>query len=372
MCSDEPMSTDDMSNTSDDASSNPGNHHCLIDDLAEKPCGECSRFQNGDTAPGAFPQFMRFPPELRLQIWHFYCPDLVAKARVLPFMEFPSSSTVDTQTDCSESFLPDYEALAEQTKDLRVVLSTHRESRSIAVRKYPDELVMDSASGAGIVRFRKETDVIFLSEVVMGEDYSTGSEIENLAVGFVNDYIGFVNDYSGERYFRGKTLLQVVPGIRSLFPNLKRLFSHRLAPTKYKNMEEWCVTEHVHSYMIDSHFQTTLFYWPDLDAYPDFARSSVPKLCSVEEMEEAGVELWPMVEFESWKPLLIPDGSEFEDDSSSSSIYSYDDSTSDDIDGDDDSNADGTDSDDDSSAENTDWSDSDDDSDADSIDSEDY
>ncbi|KAG5975683.1 hypothetical protein E4U56_003348 [Claviceps arundinis] len=361
MCSYEPMSIDDMSDISYDADSNPGNHLCLIDDVAEKPCGESSRFQDGDTAPDTFPQFMRFPPELRLQIWQLHCPDLSAKARVLPF-------TMDTQIDCScqGSSHSDYEALAEQTKELRAVLSTHSESRSIALRKYPDELVLDqldSASGAGIVRFRKETDVIFVSEVVIWEDCSMlefGSEIENLAV-------GGVDDYSGDQYLRDEALLQVVPGIKGLFPNLKRLFSHRSAPAKHNDIEKWCVAEHVHSYMIDSDDKTTLFYWPDLDAYPDFARSSVPELCSLEEMKEAGVELWPMVEFESWKPREIPDGPEFEDDSSSNdSIYSYDDSSVDGTDPDNDSNADGTDSDDDSSAENTDWSDSDDDSDADS------
>ncbi|KAG6282685.1 hypothetical protein E4U48_003521 [Claviceps purpurea] len=335
---DEPMSTDDMGNTSYDAKINTGNHLCLIDLVAEKPGEESSTSRNGDTAPGAFPQFMRFPPELRYQIWHSYCPDLSAKARVLPFLEFPSSTTADTQTDDSQYSLPDYEALAEQTRELRAVLSTHRESRSIAVCKYPDELVMDSASGLGIVRFRKETDVIFLSEVVTGEDYSIpefGSEIENLAV-------GVVYDCSEERYFRNETLLQVVPGIKSLFPNLKRLFSRRSAQTK-RDIEKWCVTEHVHSYIIELHYQTTLLYWPDLDAHADFARSSVPKLCSLEEMEEAGVELWPMVEFETWKPMRIPDGPQFEDDSSSNdSIYSYDDSSADGTDSHNDSNADGT------------------------------
>ncbi|KAG5975682.1 hypothetical protein E4U56_003347 [Claviceps arundinis] len=312
MCSYEPKSTDDMSDINYDADSNPGNHLCLIDDVAKKPCGESSRFQDGDTAPDTFPQFMRFPPELRLQIWQLHCPDLSAKARVLPFMKLPISSTVHTQIDC-ECCLPDYEALAEQTKDLRAVLSTHSESRSIALRKYPDELVMDLAPGAAIFRFRKETDVIFLSDVVIGKDYPISkfaSEIENLAV-------GDVVDCSKRRYFRDGTLLQVVPGIKSLFPNLKRLYSPRQAPTEHNDIEKWWLVEHVHSYMIDSDDQTTMFYWPDLDAHADFARSSVPKLCSLEEMKEAGVELWPMVEFESWKPKEIPDGPELEDDSSS-------------------------------------------------------
>ncbi|KAG6172229.1 hypothetical protein E4U51_007697 [Claviceps purpurea] len=358
---DEPMSTDDMSNTSYDAKINTGNDLCLIDLVAEKPGEESSTSRNGDTAPGAFPQFMRFPPELRHQIWHSYCPDLSAKARVLPFLEFPSLKVMDYNNSYS---LPDKGALAEQTRNLRAVLSTHRESRSIAVRKYPDELLMETASRASIIRFRKDTDVIFVSILATEKDYSFldfGSEIENLAV-------GVVDDYSEERYFQDDKLLQVVPGIKGLFPNLKRLFSRRPAPAKHKDMEEWCVTEHVHSYTIESHYKTTLFYWPDLDAYPDFVRSSVPKLCSLEEMEEAGVELWPLVEFESRKPMRIPDGPEFEDDSSSTGIYSYDDSTADDIDSHDDSNAGGIDSDDDSIADGTD---SDDDRNADSTGSHD-
>ncbi|KAG6227619.1 hypothetical protein E4U26_001570 [Claviceps purpurea] len=354
---DEPMSTDDMSNTSYDAKINTGNDLCLIDLVAEKPGEESSTSRNGDTAPGAFPQFMRFPPELRYQIWHSYCPDLSAKARVLPFLEFPSLKVMDYNNTYS---LPDKGALAEQTRNLRTVLSTHRESRSIAVRKYPDELLMETASRASIIRFRKDTDVIFVSILATEKDYSFldfGSEIENLAV-------GVVDDYSEERYFQDDKLLQVVPGIKGLFPNLKRLFSRRPAPAKHKDMEEWCVTEHVHSYTIESHYKTILFYWPDLDAHADFVRSSVPKLCSLEEMEEAGVELWPLVEFESRKPMRIPDGPEFEDDSSSTGIYSYDDSTADDIDSDDDSNAGGIDSDDDSIADGTD---SDDDRNADSV-----
>ncbi|KAG5958184.1 hypothetical protein E4U58_005465 [Claviceps cyperi] len=266
---DEPMSTDKTSHTGYDAKIKLRNHHCLIDDVAEKPGEESSRSRNGDTAPGA---------------------------------------------------------LAEQTKNLRAVLSTHRESRSIAVRKYPDELFMETASGASIIRFRKETDVIFLSELATEKEYfilECGSEIENLAV-------GVVDDYSEERYFQDDTLLQVVPRIKGLFPNLKRLFSRRPAPTRHTDTEEWCATEHVYSYMTESHYKTTLFYWPNLDAHPDFARSSVPKLCSLEEMEEAGVELWPMVEFESWKPLQTLDGPEFEDDSSSTDgIYSYDKSSAD-------------------------------------------
>ncbi|KAG5975680.1 hypothetical protein E4U56_003345 [Claviceps arundinis] len=284
-----------MSYNSYDAESNPENYL-----PAESPDTSWIINKGCYKASAAFPQFMRFPPELRNQIWHFYCPDLSVKARVLPFLGNPTSKVVDYNTVRA---ITDNEILAEQTERLRAVLSTHRESRSIAVRKYPDELLMETAAGASIIRFRKETDVIFLSVVRTGEDYSIsefGIEIENLAVDFLTDYSG--ERYHG-RFYGDRQLLQVVTEIKSLFPNLKRLFSSRLpmAP-KHKDMDEWCVTEHVHSYMVESHqrHQTTTFYWPDLDSHADFARSSVPKLCSLEEMHEAGVEFWPMVEFKTW------------------------------------------------------------------------
>ncbi|KAG6289565.1 hypothetical protein E4U46_002477 [Claviceps purpurea] len=282
-----------------------------INDEAEESAEEASSrngFRNEDTAPRSFPQFVQLPPELRHQIWHFYCPDLSAKARVLPFLEFPTT-TVDWQNEYS---LPDYQALAEQTKNLRAVLSTHRESRSIAVRKYPDELVMDSTSGAAVVRFRKETDIIFLMELLTDVDYSVpefGNEIQNLAV-------GVVEDFSEERYFYDGSILKVLPALKGLFPNLRRLFSHWPSLTQPTEMEEWCVTEHVHLYMVKTYYErvsgvdelpSTLFCWPDLDAHLDFARSLVPQMCSLEKMEEAGVEFWPIVEFESEMSMQMYD-----------------------------------------------------------------
>ncbi|KAG6172089.1 hypothetical protein E4U51_007832 [Claviceps purpurea] len=299
---DEPMSINDTSNIGYDAKTIPRNHLCPIDDEAEES-GEGSSseygFRDGDTAPGAFPQFMQLPPELRHQIWHFYCPDLSVKARVLPFMKWPGSTIPDRRYNSSVS---DHGALADQTRNLRAMLSTHRESRRIVVRKYPDELAMDAAPGTSIVRFRKETDVIFLIELLTDVDYSVpdfGNEIENLAVGLVEDKL---------RYFDNETILKVLPAIKGLFPNLRRLFSHWPAMTQPTDMEEWCVTEYVHSYMVKTYRgrapdlggrTDTLFCWPDLDAHPDFVRSLVPKMCSLEEMEETGVEFWPIVEFES-------------------------------------------------------------------------
>ncbi|KAG5957646.1 hypothetical protein E4U58_005733 [Claviceps cyperi] len=307
MYSDEPMSTDKTSNTGHDAGINPPSHLCLIDDEAEVS-GEACEIQNGDTAPGAFPQFMHLPPELRQKIWQFYCPDLSVKARVVPFRKWPGSTLLDPPNDLS---VPHYRALADQTRTLRATLSTHRESRSIALRKYPDELIINATYGT-IVRFRKETDVIFLMEssVSPNECYFRAfeSKVENLALGVV--------ELSGNRHFWEHSLRHILPSFKRMFPNLRRVYGHWPMLTLPTELEEWCLSECVHSYMVRTacrresglgEIKNTLFCWPDLDAYPDLARSLVTKLCSVEEMDEKGVELWPIVEFESETSLQMYD-----------------------------------------------------------------
>ncbi|KAG6053931.1 hypothetical protein E4U17_004228 [Claviceps sp. LM77 group G4] len=303
-----PMSTDKTSKTGYDAKINPPSHLCVIDDEAEVP-GDICGIQDGDTAPGAFPQFMQLPPELRQEIWQCYCPDLIVKARVLPFMTWPGSTTLDSPNDCSA---PHYRALADQTKTLRVTLSTHRESRSIAWRKYPDELIINATSGT-IVRFRKETDVIFLMKSSVSEDdfyiRAFGSKVENLA-------LGVVELSSRARRFWEYSLLRILPALKRMFPNLKRLFGHWPTLTLPTELEEWCLSECVHSYVVRTackresglgEIKNTLFCWPDLDAHPEFARSLVTRLCSLEEMDEKGVEFWPIVEFESETSLQTYD-----------------------------------------------------------------
>ncbi|KAG6285951.1 hypothetical protein E4U46_005331 [Claviceps purpurea] len=291
------MSTDNTSNTGYDAKINTQNHLCLTDDETEVS-GEVCGIQDGDTAPGAFPQFMQLPPELRHQIWHFYCPDLTVKARVLPVLNWPGSG----QTDLS---IPAYDLLEDHTRNLRTTLSTHRESRSIAVRKYPDELVMGETPGTSIVRFRKETDVIFLLELSTHVTYSVpdfGRIIQNLAVQTVED--------SEEQHEEEDWLLTALPALKGLFPNLRRLFSFQPTQRWFPSRGDWITHECVHWYMGATKnyweqesgfikYTNILYCWPDLDTYPDLVRSLVPRICSLQTMDKAGVEFWPIVGFGS-------------------------------------------------------------------------
>ncbi|KAG6282671.1 hypothetical protein E4U48_003506 [Claviceps purpurea] len=164
---------------------------------------------------------MQLPPELRRHIWYFYCPDLSAKARALEFTLKES----DAPTTPSDHFsLKTDPTLASQTRSLRAMLSTHRESRSIAVRIFPDELALDMDSTRAIVRFRKESDVVFLMAFTLDVNYVPfATQVQNLAVGHVcppesvfarqleeaglevRSMVKFESDDSNRRYHRSES-----------------------------------------------------------------------------------------------------------------------------------------------------------------------
>ncbi|KAG6285952.1 hypothetical protein E4U46_005332 [Claviceps purpurea] len=325
-----PMPTENTSNTGYDAKINTRNH-CLIDDEAQVSGEESSSeygFRDGDTAPGAFPQFMQLPPELRHQIWHFYCPDLIVKARVLPFMTWPGSIIPDRQNNSSVS---GHDALADQTRNLRATLSTHRESRRIAMRKYPDELVMDAAFETSIVRFRKETDVVLLKELSTNMQHSVpdfGNIIQNLAVETVVD--------SEERHEEEDLLLKALPALKGWFPNLKRLFSYQHIQFWIPSRGDWFTFKYIHWYTaavdkscgrepgLDEH-TGTLYCWPDLDTYPDLVRSLAPRICSLKTMDKAGVEFWLIDGFEEEISMEMHDMTVVDTDVEEEDIMGHDD-----------------------------------------------
>ncbi|QPG98383.1 hypothetical protein C2857_007553 [Epichloe festucae Fl1] len=293
---------DEAEESDNDYSPDARNGRVLIDDEAEESDNDYSSevsdsLDEGHAAHVAFPQFMQLPPELRHRIWQFYCPDLTAKARVLQFTLSPSSAMMERPDHHS---VKDHATLADQTEKLRAMLSTHRESRSIVVQKFPQELGMDAGSGDAIVRFRKETDVIILQGLKAGKDYflpDFSKEIQNIAV----------NPW--ELFFGGMLngpVDEAIPAMKGIFRNLRRLYVHTPAESQTAGQIRWCVTDYVHAYMVETYEKEpglgedtqSLFCWPDVDGHPDFAKYSIPKLFSRGKDVEVGVEMWPMVEFE--------------------------------------------------------------------------
>ncbi|KAG6227632.1 hypothetical protein E4U26_001584 [Claviceps purpurea] len=304
-------STNNISSADDCSLRSPRTCPRLIDDKEVEDPGEQPSsgdgVRNGLAMRSAFPRFMQLPPELRHQIWHFYCPDLSVKARVLAFTFQESEPPSDGSDDYDPDFLTTSFTLASQTKSLRAMLSTHHESRSIAVRIYPDELALDMGSRRAIFRFRKESDVVLMNlllDMYIPPDFAT--QVQNLAIGRVWNYY---DDEGG--FFFNEDMVDVVPLLQGIFPNIKRLYNLwdvKADPTA--SVGHWCVTEYAHKYMFEIYEGETsigehmrfLYCWPDLDAHPDYARaksSKVEKLFTPEQEEEFGLETWSMLRFES-------------------------------------------------------------------------
>ncbi|KAG6006899.1 hypothetical protein E4U21_006618 [Claviceps maximensis] len=346
MSSDEHESDHDTSNTEDGSEDSLCDGGGLIDLEAEESglgssedseSDEESSVASGDsTTDFTFPQFMQLPPELRYRIWHFYCPDLSAKARVLQFTFAPSSAIMKRPHDYSvkESF-----TMADQTETLRAMLSTHRESRSIAVLKYPDELSIDAGSGDAIIRYRKETDVISVDNFRTGKRY--------FLPGFATKVQNFgLNPRRPPNERLNAALVGLAMGeIKGIFPNLKRVFLQSRASLQWEETLQWCVMDYAHVYMVATHEKSpglgedlmSLFCWPDVNKNPDLAHPAVPRRCPPELDAKWGVEMWPMVEFENEeveifdklrKSMLIPDlGNDSHDEESGDSDNDTEDGT---------------------------------------------
>lgn len=294
--SDEESRSDDSDASSDSGSENDNHIHNLIDDEAEESDSHSDASSTLDYTPhDAFPKFMHLPPELRRRIWELFCPDLVAKARVLPFMLSPSSAIMQRPDDHS---VQDHFALADQTEELRAMLATHRESRSIAVMVFPDELRMDAVAGDAVVRFNKQRDVVCMHHLKPYNTYHLpgfGRQVHNVAV--VPWQIGTGSVES------------TIAKAKTMFPNMKRCYTLVQEARCNDRQIQWCASDYVHKYVVQTYQKEiglgedmeVMYCWPDLDRHADFAKYTVPKYTAkevVDAAKEANVELFDMVEFE--------------------------------------------------------------------------
>jgi hypothetical protein len=97
----------------------------------------------------SFPQFVQLPIELRQKVWEFFCPDLVARARVFEYQR------------AFFAHLQAAEQVSEQTMPARAVLLVHRESRHLALKSFPDKLETGADHG-GLLPLNLQTDIVAL------------------------------------------------------------------------------------------------------------------------------------------------------------------------------------------------------------------
>ncbi|KAI1636064.1 hypothetical protein F4809DRAFT_611270 [Biscogniauxia mediterranea] len=148
--SSEPGELDGDEYSSDQSGSDATNP--LLDVEAVESDGESDDETAGefDEHEPYFPQFCRLPIELRERIWEYFDPNLTCKARVF-----------DVTLVSSPVELWDGPTLDQQTEPARAMLATHRESRALVLKRYPDTLYLRNKKS--MVRLNAEQDIVLLS-----------------------------------------------------------------------------------------------------------------------------------------------------------------------------------------------------------------
>ncbi|GAB1318320.1 2EXR domain-containing protein [Madurella fahalii] len=249
-----------------------------------------------------FPQFKRFPIEIRQRIWEFFCPDLVATSRVLWLHCMPKgSSRVKHKAQVSEG-----PVLEQQTRPVRTILAVHGESRRLALKVFPDVLSIRN----GVLRFNASRDVIFLDPIdtifrefqVMPEIPGFTELIHHLAV---NPAVFWVLDARES---------QAPPAFAS-FKSLKNLY-YLLDSVDHRSEHlGWCASNLVRQYEVVTFEEQPglaensqyLYCWPDVGKYRAFAEKYIPVGVLTRDLQTLptgaegilpdGVEVWPMVMF---------------------------------------------------------------------------
>lgn len=255
----------------------------------------------GQCTLNTFPHFSRLPPEIRCRIWETFCPDMVTGPRALMFRLSPGSAASGGSLS---RFTPkDDISLADQTKSLRRVLSTNRESRDLALKAAPDFVKIDSESSDGIVRFNSVRDVVCISGLGRpNTDYHLSgfsTSISQLAV--MKEEVSDLFDQGFD-----------VGEFCRLFPNLRRLFVASFDSEFKASQLRWCVSDYAHQYLIQTYEEEfglgentqMMVCWPNADDHFQTVKSQVFSAslghfyAEIENTLGGGIEVWPLTLFQ--------------------------------------------------------------------------
>lgn len=245
--------------------------------------------------------FTMLPPELRLRVWEHVCPDLRGTGRVLDFAAW--------HTESEGYVVAEGRCLADQTLDLRVVLSTYGESRRVALSKFPDTVPMYTDEGSVPIHINKESDVIMVStqfDVSHDFEMPVGWEaVTNLAVPLES----FILPHHVESMLTG-------------LPHLEHVFcvfedESPVGIRLQKKEMRWCAstlsqqynlvtTEKAPGYGED---MTVVVCWPNVRQHWNWAKTNIPPVYPYydtmqrkeieQKLSEQGIDTWPMIQFSS-------------------------------------------------------------------------
>lgn len=301
--------------------------HGLIDDEAEEsgsehdsPDGSHEPYRGYNKYPEKpreqtfFPQFPRLPHEIRAEIWALFCPALTARGCVF--------EVVLCSTQPQPWRLPygvaENPLLAMQTKSIRTLLSTNRESRAMGYRRFPHRLRLDCPDQVdqqhGLLPFHQDKDVILVSGLL--------DDMHLLPDHPLPGFTDVVRHLSipiepGDRLEDLDRWLATFQRLRAIY--LRRDVYELLDSTGslIRRRLGWCGSPLVNHYIAESReieagFGEDLdiaYCWPDLEHNRSFAVAHIggPQTWTAGDravqlglraiLDSKGVEIWPMAEF---------------------------------------------------------------------------
>ncbi|CAJ2509048.1 Uu.00g140740.m01.CDS01 [Anthostomella pinea] len=240
----------------------------------------------------SFPQFCLLPIELRALIWGFFDYDLKSKGRVMQVMVM-------------ESDLWQSAVLEQQTASARAMLATHKESRALALKSYPDTFTI--RGGSAVIRCDPDQDIILLSaHQMVTEDsaYAITRQLRNIRCFAVDD-----KDFR----FDG----EIWTALRAL-ENVKTVYScFEASEMKPQGLQGFVSNEANKFYVQTTEEEPGL--GEDLEFLYCWTRSETSPETAAYEFIEAnpiwagvmGTEIWPMVRFSFEKGLRYHDRIKF-------------------------------------------------------------
>jgi hypothetical protein len=228
----------------------------------------------------SFPKFLRLPLEVRFRVWEFFCPSLLAKARVFDFMLMRDTLT-STALDVWEGG-----TLALQTATIRSLLATCSESRTLALKSFPDELEM--RGGTAVIRVNLERDLISVDDGTVGWGLDVPSipkftdRIRNLAL--ANVAAPQVSEGWDKQEAFGVLCDSLIDACESL-PSIKTLYYEFSSYDYPRRALRWCASGRVNMYYFTTEVDERglgedaeyLICWPDLEKHRDYALAEVRK-----------------------------------------------------------------------------------------------
>lgn len=283
-------------------------------------------------------RFTHLAPELQLQIWQQYCPDLNHQPRILDLkmlLRYFYKETLVESAPRTFTHVSPASELSYNTQLIRNVLAVHSLSRAFALGVFPDSFSIYSTENTdqlATIRFNNDRDIILLRfSVTAYPSYYLDDDSDSNAGGHKKDRVdtlrtppppllGFHDQIAHialEPFSltnSGRVFSTMEPWFQ-FFSKLETLFI--FLPQRPKAGDyRWCTSsKHMNRYTLEDPLNTpyprdksvhTLVVWPDIVRHQEYAKDGIPRHLlpsplELGNLEELNINMWPLFIIQMYK-----------------------------------------------------------------------